>query len=91
MPVGSKRMSDSDGIELKKIFITDHCTGVIINRLFLLDRDRPDVAMSSIVDIRVRNSKKKEADLDSRIHNIVFPEVQDILFDQVLDQMMMDG
>ncbi len=47
--------------------------------------------MSSVVDIRVRNSKKKEADLDSRIHNIVFPDAQDILFDQVLDQMMMDG
>ena len=47
--------------------------------------------MSSRVDIRVRNSKKKEADLDSRIHNLVFPEEQDILFDQIMDQLMMDG
>ncbi len=53
--------------------------------------EKKRVAMSSTVDIRVRNSKKKEADLDSRIHNLVFPEVQDILFDHIMSQLMMDG
>jgi hypothetical protein len=47
--------------------------------------------MSPTVDIRVRNSKKKEEDLDSRIHNLEFPEVHDILFDEVMSQLMMDG
>ena len=47
--------------------------------------------MSSTVDIRVRNSKKMEADLDSRIHSLAFPEAQDIVFEQVMDQLMMDG
>jgi hypothetical protein len=47
--------------------------------------------MASVVDIRVRNSKKKEGDLDSKIHIIVFPEEQDIVFDEVQEQMMMDG
>jgi hypothetical protein len=47
--------------------------------------------MASVVDIRVRNSKKSEGDLNSRIHTIVFPEESEILFDQVQEQMMMDG
>ncbi len=46
------------------------------------------------MDFRVRkrsaNSKKTEEDLDS-IHTIVFPEAHEIIFDKLLDQMMMDG
>ncbi len=47
--------------------------------------------MASMLDLRIRISKKKERDLNSMIHTIVFPEEQDILLNQVLEQMMMDG
>ena len=44
-----------------------------------------------MLDLRIRNTQKKERDLDSRIYTIVFPEEQEILFNQVVEQMMMDG
>ncbi len=47
--------------------------------------------MSSMLDLRIRTSKKNEQDLDSRIHSIVFPEEQEFLYNQILEQMMMDG
>jgi hypothetical protein len=43
----------------------------------------------SVVDIRVRNSKKAE-----KLFNysaIPFPDDADILSDQIMEQMMMDG
>ena len=46
--------------------------------------------MGSIVDIRIRNSKKVEKDFKSRIQKVSFPDLEEILFDENLEQMMMD-
>ena len=47
--------------------------------------------MSSIMDIRIRNSKRVEKDFHSRMQTIHFPQIEDILFDEIQEQMMMDG
>ena len=47
--------------------------------------------MSSIMEIRVRNSKRVEKDFHSRMQTIHFPQVEEILFDEIQEQMMMDG
>ncbi len=47
--------------------------------------------MSSVVDIRVRNSKKTEKDFKDRYSAISFPDATEILSDQIAEQMMMDG
>ena len=45
----------------------------------------------SVMEIRIRNSKKQEKDFKSRIQTISFPEQEDIVCDIVLELMMMDG
>jgi hypothetical protein len=47
--------------------------------------------MSSVVDIRVRNTKKTEKDFKDRYTSVSFPDAADILSDQIAEQMMMDG
>jgi hypothetical protein len=47
--------------------------------------------MGSVMDIRIRNSKKVEKDFKSRIQTISFPEHHEILSDSIQEQMMMDG
>jgi hypothetical protein len=47
--------------------------------------------MSSVVDIRVRNTKKSEKDFRDRYSAISFPDATEILSDRVGEQMMMDG
>ena len=47
--------------------------------------------MSSVMEIRIRNSKKAEKDFKSRIQTISFPDRSEILSDTIQEQMMMDG
>ena len=47
--------------------------------------------MLSKMGLKILNSKPREESLDSRIHTIEFPDRHHILFNGVLEQMMMDG
>ncbi len=47
--------------------------------------------MGSVMDIRIRNSKKVERDFKSRIQTISFPDQNEIESDSIHEQMMMDG
>ena len=47
--------------------------------------------MFSTIGLKIINSKHREGSLDTKIHAIDFPEENRILYDKVLEQMMMDG